>query len=337
MKLVKIDSLAPGDKLAMPVNTSSGKVILNTGCTLTENYIHKLKQLGMRLLYIHDDRFEDIEVTEALDIKVRNTITQGIQYTYEGLQKGKSVDESLIKKIAKDIVDYVRDLKDKSASILSVSTNDEYIVGHSINVALLTAFVGNRMDFTISQLCDLVTGAIIHDFGRENCKEEKPEHVQKGFDLMRKCRELDLHSAIVCYEHHENYDGSGYPRKIKGSSISLFTSIIRVADLYDNILHGYENNNVPLMPHQAYECILALSGSVVDPKIVEIFRDTIVFYPNGCPVLLNNDLEGIVVRQNTGSPQRPVVRTYNNSDITGDIDLLKNLTMFVKDVLVIQS
>lgn len=335
MKLVKIDSLTPGDKLAMPINTSSGKVILNSGCTLSESYIHKLKQLGIRLIYIHDDRFGDIEVTENLDINVRNKISQAIQSTYEGLQKGKSVDEFLIKRIAEDIIDYVRNLKDKSVSILSFSTDDEYIIGHSINVALLAAFVGNRMDFTFSQLCDLVTGAIIHDFGRENCKEEKPGHVQKGFELMRKCRGIDLHSSKVCYEHHENYDGSGYPRKIKGSSISLFASIVRVADIYDNFLHGYENN-IPLMPHQAYECILALSGSVVDPKIVEVFRDTIVFYPNGCPVLLNNNLEAIVVRQNIGSPHRPVVRT-NNSDIIEDIDLLNNLTMFVKDVLVLQS
>ena len=191
------------------------------------------------------------------------------------------------------------------------------------------------MNYNNVQLDDLVTGAIIHDFGRENIIEEKPEHVQKGFDFMRKCRGINLHSSIACYEHHENYDGSGFPRRLKGSAISEYSRIIRIADLYSNILHGYEISKEPVMPHQAYEHILALSGSIVDPNMVEIFRDTITFYPNGCSVLLSNGLKGIVVRQNIGSPQRPVVRAYNDTDIIGEVDLLKSLTMFVKDVLVV--
>jgi HD-GYP domain-containing protein (c-di-GMP phosphodiesterase class II) len=44
-----------------------------------------------------------------------------------------------------------------------------------------------------------------------------------------------LHSSIVCYEHHENFDGGGYPRKLKGAAISEFSRVIRVA-AYDNTI-----------------------------------------------------------------------------------------------------
>ncbi len=334
MRLVGVGSLAEGNKLAVPVYSSSGKIILNTGVTLTDSYISKLKSMELYKVYIEDDRFNDIEFVESIDIKTKNTAIQVIRDSYELLHKDKTIDEFLIKNVAEEIVDYVRDSKDKGVSILSINAADEYIIEHSINVAILTAFIGNSMAYTLNNLCDLVTGAIIHDFGRENTREEKPGHVQKGLDFMRRCRGLSLHSSIVCYEHHENYDGSGYPRKTKGSAISEFTRIIRVSDLYDNILHGYEYSNEQLMPDQAYEHIQALAGRIVDPEIVKIFRDTIIFYPNGSEVLLSNGLKGIIVKQNIGSPQRPVVRTYNDMGVFGEIDLMKSLTLSIKDVLV---
>jgi HD-GYP domain-containing protein (c-di-GMP phosphodiesterase class II) len=151
---------------------------------------------------------------------------------------------------------------------------------------------------------------------------------------MRKCGGLSLHSSIVCFEHHENYDGSGYPRKIKGIAISDFSRVIRVADIYDNVLHGYGGTNKSSMPHEAYEYLLTVTGIILDPEIVKMFRDTIVFYPNGCTVLLSNGRKGVVIKQNSSSPQRPLVRIYNDSSVIGEIDLLRSLTLSIKEILV---
>lgn len=60
-----------------------------------------------------------------------------------------------------------------------------------------------------------------------------------------------------------------------------------------------------------------------------------VFYPNGCMVVLSNGLNGVVISQNIGSPQRPIVRLYNDNGVIGSIDLLKTLTMFIEEVTVI--
>lgn len=335
MRLVGVQTLKPGVELAIPVSTSSGKVILNHSIILTDIYIDKLKQLGIHKVYISDSRFDDVVVDPPLDVNIERKVLSIMASVYETIHKEKHIDEFQIKGVAKDIVDYARDNKEKGVSILSIDSVDEYIIEHSINVAILTSFIGNRMTFNQIQLIDLVTGALIHDLSRENVREEDPEHVQKGFDIMRKYRGLSLHSSIVCYEHHENYDGSGYPRKLQGTSISEFSRVIRVADFYDDVLHGIYNDNIPLMPHQAYEYLLAASEKILDPEVVEVFRDTIVFYPNGCTVLLSNGLKGVVIRQNLGSPQRPVVRVYSDDSVLGEINLLKSLALFIKDVLVI--
>lgn len=335
MRLVSVKSLEPGQELARPVHTSSGMVVLNAGITLTEGYINKIRQIGVNKVYIVDERFGDIEINQPLDLTIRINVTKVLTENYMKVHTSKSMDEYAIKDAAAKIVDYTREYRGKGISILSTDAVNDYVIEHSINVAILTAFLGNQMSYNFGQLCDLVTGALIHDIGRKNNAEEKPEHVNIGFEAVRACRGFSLHSTKVCYEHHENYNGSGYPRKIKGNDISEFSRIVRVADYYDNILHGYDNNNTPLMPHQAFEGILAEAGQILDPDIVEKFRDTVVFYPNGSTVLLSNGLNGVVIQQNMGSPQRPIVRVFNDSGVIGNIDLLKSLTLFVQEVMLV--
>lgn len=333
MRLVGVNSLKPGDELARPVFTASGKIILNSGMVLKEAYIEKFKQLGINRVYIDDVRFEDVRAVQPIDITTRNEVAKVLKNAYTKIHNSEEIDEYTIKDAAKKIVDYVREYRDKGISMLSMDVVDEYVIEHSVNVAIITAYIGNRLSYTFNQLCDLVAGALIHDLGRENCAEEKPEHVETGFEMMRKLRGMSLNSSKVCYEHHENFDGTGYPRKLKGTGISDYARIVRVADYYDNVLHGSENNGVSVMPHQAFEVILAVSGSILDPDVVQVFRDTIVFYPDGCTVKLSNGMCGVVIRQNIGSPQRPVVRAFTDNDIIGDFNLLEDLTLFVQDII----
>jgi len=335
MRLVGTKFLEEGYQLARPIYTSSGKIILNSGITLTKNFIIKFEEIGVQKVYIADERFSDVEITEPLDITTRNAVTEVLRANYEKVQKSKQIDEYEIKDAAKKIVEYTREYIDRGLSILSTEVTDEYVIEHSVNVAIIAAFIGNKMSYNFNKLCDLVTGALIHDIGRENKAQEDPVHTDVGFEVARKYRGFSLHSVKVCYEHHENYDGSGYPRKIKGNEISEFSRIIRVADCYDNLLHGYERDNKSLMPHQAFEGLLAISGRILDPEIVEKFRDTMIFYPNGCTVLLSNGLKGVVISQNIGSPQRPVVRVYNDDNIIGNVDLLHNLTLFIEEVITV--
>jgi HD-GYP domain-containing protein (c-di-GMP phosphodiesterase class II) len=293
MRLVGIKSLKPGDELAYPVQTCSGKAILNSGVVLTDVYIKKLQELGISKAYIVDQRFSDVEIIQSIDVTTRNNVVKALTQAYKTVQDSKSPDEYSLKDAAKEIVEYIRKFGNKGISMLSTEAIDEYVVEHSVNVAILVAFLGNRMSYNINQLYDIVAAALIHDIGRKNTPDERSEHVKYGFEAMRKLRGLSLHSSIVCYEHHENYDGTGYPRKLKGSSISEYSRVVRLADFYDNELHGYNNNNESQMPHQAFESVLAVAGQVLDPDIVEIFRDTIIFYPNGCTVLLSNGLNGM--------------------------------------------
>jgi HD-GYP domain-containing protein (c-di-GMP phosphodiesterase class II) len=108
---------------------------LSIDIALTEAFIEKLKGMGINKVYIEDGRFSDIQYSEALNLNIRN----------------QTVDEYVIKDIAKSIVDDVRENKDKGGSMLSTTAVDDYIVEHTVNVAILTAFLGNRMSFNYNQ------------------------------------------------------------------------------------------------------------------------------------------------------------------------------------------
>lgn len=97
-------------------------------------------------------------------------------------------------------------------------------------------------------------------------------------------------------------------------------------------------------PNDAYELILAQSGSSFEPIIVLNFKNTFAIYPLGCCVKLSNGIEGYIIKQNSGFPDRPILRIFDDSSIHNhddavikysssfyQIDLLKhpNITIIV--------
>lgn len=331
MKLIGINMLKAGEKLGYPIYTASGKVVLNAGSIITEAYLNRLKSLSISTIYIDDDQFGDIELVEAINVKTRSNANQIFRQIYEQYQKSKPFDEYKIIDTVKQIIDDIKSNGSTSINIMPSMAMDDYLAGHCINVCILSILIGNNMNYNYNQLVDLGVGAFIHDISRVNGDSETIEHVQKGFENIKKYRGISLHSAKILYEHHENYDGSGFPRKVLGSMISEYSKIVIVADNYDKLVLGEESKK-RMLPHEAYEVLLAEADKKYDPSIVSAFRKAIAFYPNGCTVRLSNKQKGVVVRQNIGAPQRPAVRIVGEGQSPRDINLLTNLTLFIESV-----
>lgn len=335
MRLVSVKSLKPGTVLGSPIYSSSGRKILGDGVVLTPLYISRLKEMKIFAVYVEDEAFKDVEITDPIDYTTRNIATQVLDEVISQASMGELFDEYKAKDIARRILEDVKSASKDSINLFSSMAMDDYLITHSVTVCILSILIGDKLKYNFNQLWDLAVGSILHDIGRENSREESPEHVAKGFEILRKCRGLSLMSSIVAFEHHENFDGSGYPRGLKANNISEFSRIVSIADFYDTQLFSSDPDN-PVMPHQVYEEILANSGKRFDPSIVTVFRDTVAIYPNGCMVLLNNNKKGVVVRQNPSMPHRPVVRLIDvdkDDEQQEDIDLTVNLTVFVDKLI----
>jgi HD-GYP domain-containing protein (c-di-GMP phosphodiesterase class II) len=112
---------------------------------------------------------------------------------------------------------------------------------------------------------------------------------------------------MTILDHHERWDGSGYPRGLKGSDISSYTRIIAITDTYYALVSRRPHRQ-SYLPHEAIEFIMAYSGELFDPELVRLFTKLVPLYPTGIMVNLNTGESGIISNAKPGFIGRPVVR-----------------------------
>lgn len=156
--------------------------------------------------------------------------------------------------------------------------------GHSDRVVAYSMKLGRKMGLGSNQLIALEQGALLHDIGKVGVPDAvllKPgslttdewvrmrAHVGHGLRIIDGVEFLSG-AQFVVGQHHEKYDGTGYPNKLRGDAIHIHARIFAVADAYDAI-----RSDRPYRAGQSHEVacdeIAAGSGSHFDPKVVNAF------------------------------------------------------------------
>jgi putative nucleotidyltransferase with HDIG domain len=155
---------------------------------------------------------------------------------------------------------------------------------HSRRVTAFAIAIARAKGLRVDRIAVIARGAFVHDIGKVSIPEKillKPgsltpdetavvrQHCFEGYEMVRKVPFLAEPAEIV-YSHHENYDGSGYPRGLKGDEIPLGARLVAVANTLDAI-----TSHRPYRPAQslaaAREEILRWSGRQFDPEVVQLF------------------------------------------------------------------
>jgi HD-GYP domain-containing protein (c-di-GMP phosphodiesterase class II) len=104
------------------------------------------------------------------------------------------------------------------------------------------------------------------------------EHATLGYEMLKNSNlELFKYAAIAAYEHHEKYNGKGYPRGLKGEEIHVFGRITAFADVFDALISERVYKKAWPM-EKIIDLVRAESGEHFDPKIAAIFLDNIEFF-----------------------------------------------------------
>jgi HD-GYP domain-containing protein (c-di-GMP phosphodiesterase class II) len=154
------------------------------------------------------------------------------------------------KKVISEVVDLVLNDDDTSYYLLSITSHDFYTYTHSVNVgfqavllskALFKKSVGHDMH-------ELGAGFFLHDLGKvhidldiinkpgkltEEEMNQMKQHPLMGYRVLRDTNQLSDECAKIVLQHHERYDGKGYPHGLKGNDIHLYGRICSIADVYD--------------------------------------------------------------------------------------------------------
>lgn len=338
MRLVNISYVEEGSILARPVLNSSGTVLLRAGVHLTASYIERLRILGYDVLFIQDDRLDDVEIHIAITAQTREVAYKSIELISKYIERD-SKDSLPIDNIRITVQQMINDLLSSSdilGNLTEIQGYDDYTFHHSVNTTIISLILGMASGYSEQKLLELGMGVLMHDIGKIKVPEEIlnkktpltgeefeeiKQHTTYGFEILRKNNDLSLLSAHVAYQHQEKWDGSGYPRGLKGNGIHEYGRLAAVADVYEALTSKRVYRNA-IEPNEAYEYIVAQGNIHFDPQILEVFKKNIAVYPSGSGVLLSNGQRGNVIKQNLAFPNRPFVRVFyeNEKVLTAPID-----------------
>ena len=166
----------------------------------------------------------------------------------------------------------------------TIEAKDEYTRGHSYRVAEYAALIAKELGWSQDEITNLKHAAHLHDIGKIGIPDSvlnKPTQLTENEDnLLKKhtiigaeiLKDVTLipHVVEVTRNHHEHYDGSGYPDGLAGTEIPIYARIIAVADCYDAMNSRRIYRNV-LSQDEIYEEILKNKGTQFDPEIADIF------------------------------------------------------------------
>lgn len=157
---------------------------------------------------------------------------------------------------------------------------------HSQKVSFLSGKIGEALGFSATEIKRVTEAGYLHDIGKivldekilqgQNLSETeieiKRQHPIVGYRILNLFDDtLDLAEAV--YSHHENWDGTGYPKGLKGNEITIMGRIIAVAEAYDEITNEY--GNLRLDSESAMQKIKEMAGNRLDPEIVKAFASII--------------------------------------------------------------
>ncbi|MBX6377590.1 MAG: HD-GYP domain-containing protein [Clostridia bacterium] len=350
MRLIPVSKQAIGRKLARTLYNEMGKPLLNQGTVLTERYVEALLARGIQGIYVEDPLFPNAEPEDVLTDKTRIEATMVARQVFQNVQENEQLPVQRIVATVQSIIDDVMQARSASSGLYLLRDYDHFAFTHSVNVCVYAVALGMQLGLDRQQLFDLGAGALLHDLGKirfpegfaesDAMSEEEQaifrKHADDGFQLIRANPELSLVSAHVAYQHHERWDGQGFPRGLAGEAIHLYARITSVVNVFDNLCSRRPGTAEPLPDHVAAAHLLQQAGTALDTRLVRLFLKQLALYPVGTLVRLSNGFFGVVSRTVRGQPLRPYVRVladhHNNLVDPFEISLVDNPHLSIRQI-----
>lgn len=331
MRYLPTSKLKPGMALGQDVYDGAGRMLLAKHLLLNEEYISHLEFLGFPGVYIDDEFTRGIEIQEILSPQIRSQALKMVHemFTFTAEGDEPSVEEIRIQKTVESVVDHIVRSGDVMCNMIDIRNYDDYIFYHSIQVGLLSIIIGVRYGLQQEELYELATAAFLHDIGKSfidpqivngtwplhgRDREVFQSHAKLGAEYLHGAYHFsqDVYEGIL--EHHEWYDGQGYPLGKAKEEIHLYARIIKLADSYDAMV-SKRPGRPPQAPAEAMEYLMAMAGTQYDPNLVNILMRKVAIYPVGCEVELSNGSHAVVAQNFEDFPLRPIVKELETGEM----------------------
>lgn len=326
MRYIPINQLRPGYKLASDLVLSRNRILLRKGRILTDSLIKKIAQLGYQGLYIDDELSEGLYVNDLVSAELKMTMKNELESLLDNTQLHRPSAFRLrlqtINKLLQCTVDEIVHSNQVMVNMIDLRTYDDYTYSHSLNVSILSVVIGITLGLNKKTLHQLALGALLHDTGKMFVDkdilnkpsrltpeefEEIKKHSERGYIYLSDYMDIPDVARNTALQHHEQFNGKGYPQGLSGEAIHLFGRIVGVADVFDALTSDRPYRKA-MLPSDAIEYIMGGYNSMFDPSVVNALTRKVAPYPIGTCIRLSTGETGIVTKNYEFASLRPMIK-----------------------------
>lgn len=274
---------------------------------------------------------------------------------FAGIGSGISPETKAIDNLAQGLLQTIRDDRTHIVGfILGGEVNGCDFAKSSVNSAILSALNAMELKFSHFKVMQIVTAALLHDVGMLRLPQEitkktgglSPEEIKRmqthpihSYKIITRELFFPDDIGIIALQHHERWDGEGYPQRVAGETIDSGARVISVADAFEAMVSekSYRNS---MIGYKAMKNLLADNSRRFDSAVLKAFVKTMGIYPIASVVMLNNGAVARVTDVQADAPLRPKLRVlidaagklFKNDE--GEIlDLLAEKGLFITKAL----
>jgi HD-GYP domain-containing protein (c-di-GMP phosphodiesterase class II) len=336
MKKIPIEELKPGMVFTRTVFGDNYEIIAEPNTPITSKDIENLKKKGVKFVETTGELKgivkiqEEVPLVDKVESSARELMTfykslvDSVESVYTNYKVNKEILPEKVVNIVEKVIDKISEVGDKNVflNLINIVDKTKYLPTHVLNATILGLLLGKEMNYPESKLKLLGTGILLMDIGmvfipmsileRETRLTDEEynkikTHTVLGYKAVVQENNMSPEVGRVCLEHHERWDGTGYPRNLQKQQISEYARVAAIVDTYEAMTRKrvYRDR---MMSFEAMRAILTEGSTKFDPDILKVFLRMMSVYPVGSYVMLNTRAIAKVISSDPISPFRPVVK-----------------------------
>ncbi len=365
MKTIKVEELRAGVMFNKPVFIDSENILLPANIPLRDKDIERLKKWNIKSV-----QTEGEAVTEAASKRGSGPLAESLRMGPNAELLTKYVEmvktvEDLFRSLERDgkhsttelnskMDEFIQIVEDHPDQLIAFTLQKRLKAPQSamsaVNCTIFSLVIGQNLKLPGHRLSQLAFGGLLHDLGMTKVPsavldkqgdltpeeaEQIHTHATSSYSIIVKTLGYPEEVGQIGLQHHERWDGKGYPSGLSGKGIALAARIVSVADAFEAMVRDRPYRN-PMIGYQAMKQLLNDNSRRFDSEILKIFVKAMGIYPIGSIVLMSDGSIGRVERIHSDAPLRPVIQLLvdkHGRRLSGEqsrkIDLLEEKSLFI--------
>jgi len=376
MKKISVEDLKPGTIFNQAVYIDSENMLVEPHAALKEDDVKKLMKWGIsevetmgEIIYTPGvqengsvmpassnqviSEYEKLLSMRKKLIEVHSNSCEVVEKTYNSIRKDLSVDFSDLVNAVNSIINIMEENGNVFLFLNGLEDSGQnYLVTHSVNVTFYSILIAQAMNYDKQKQLELGMGTILIDSGmtkvpvyithkQSNLTDSEYQmikaHPVHGYKSLISYKDINEKIANISLQHHEQFDGLGYPRGLKGKEIDEYARIASISDSYEAQISN-RTYREKVGAYHAMKNLLATGVKKFDPDILKVFLSRMSVYPIGSLVKLNDNALGLVIGSVKGKPLRPTIKLIhdengNKYEETKIVNLVEDSSKFITGVL----